>query len=287
MTQLKLPQIRIFCALAEEGSLALAAEKMHCVPSNISTRIRELEHTLGVALVHREKQRLNLTPEGRAFYPQAKSLLARSEECVDFFKPTLLKGALRVGTLDVGLGEYLQQAVVRFMQTQPDVSLSLVCNSSQPLMEGLLAGELDIILADGPVEHPLLTSACFAPESLALVTHLSSLTALHEQSEQLALYTFGENCFYHVLTEAWLSQQKLLVRQHCKIESYPIILAAVHQHLGFTVMPQTFINDNPLMAGLNYFPLTDIPLCDIYVVWRQFSQSKVSQRFLDILLRDR
>lgn len=285
MMQLKLPQVRSFCALAEEGSLALAAEKMHCVPSNISTRIRELEHTLGVALVHREKQRLNLTPEGRAFYPQAKALLAQSEECLDFFRPTALKGVLRVGTLDVVLGEQLQQAAIQFMQMHPDVSLSLTCNSSQPLMEGLLAGELDIILADGPVEHPLLTSDYFAPESLALVTHLPSLAALREQSGQLALYTFGENCFYHVLTEAWLSQQKLQVRQHCEIESYPIILAAVHQHLGFTVMPQSFINDNPMMIGLNYFPLTDIPLCNIYVVWRQFSQSQVSQRFLDVLLR--
>ncbi len=287
MTQLKLPQVRSFCALAEEGSLVLAAEKMHCVPSNISTRIRELEQALGVELVHREKQRLNLTPEGRAFYPEAKSLLARSEECLDFFRPAVLRGELRVGSLDVGLGEYLQQAVVRFMQTQPDVSLSLVCNSSQPLIEGLLAGELDIILSDGPVEHPLLASDYFAPESLALVTHLPAISALREQSENLALYTFGENCFYHVLTQAWLSQQKLQVRQQCKIESYPIILAAVRQHLGFTVMPQTFINDNPLMAGLNYFPLTDIPPCDIYAIRRQFSQSKVSQSFLDILLRDR
>jgi len=261
----------------------MAAEKMHCVPSNISTRIRELEQTLGVALVHREKQRLNLTPEGRAFYPQAKALLAQSEECLDFFRLTTLKGVLRVGTLDVGMGGYLQQTAIRFMQTYPDVSLSLVCNASLPLMEGLLAGELDIILADGPVNHPVLTSKYFAPESLALVTHLPSLSALREQSEQMALYTFGEHCFYHVLIESWLSQQKLQVRQHCKIESYPIILAAVHQHLGFTVMPQSFINDNPMMAGLNHFPLTNIPHCNIYVVWRQFSQSEVSQRFLNIL----
>ena len=280
--QLKLPQLRIFCALVETGSVVQAAKKMHCVPSNISTRIRELEESLTVNLVNRDKQRLTLTPEGRAFYPQAQKLLQQSEECLNFFKPDSLHGHLRLGALDVAINDHLQQVLVDFMKVHPDVTVSLSCHSSLPLMDRLLAGEVDMVLVDGPVDHPVLASQHFAPESLSLVTHCATMAEFAERVAQLSLYTFGEHCFYHVLIEDWLAHQQLQARQRCDIESYPLILAAIHQGLGFTVMPQSFIDNHPQIAGLQCFPLTGISACDIYLVWRRYTTSPVEQAFLSL-----
>ncbi len=280
---LKLPQLRIFCALVETGSVVQAAKKMHCVPSNISTRIRELEESLSVALVNRDKQRLTLTPEGRAFYPQAQQLLMQSEECLHFFKPESLKGNLRLGALDVALNSRLQQIMVTFMQRYPDVTVSLSSHSSLPLIDRLLAGEVDMVIVDGPVEHPVLESQIFGPESLSLVTHCASLDALIEQVPQLVLFTFGENCFYHVLIEDWLAAQQLTSRQQCDIESYPVILGAIRQKLGFTVMPQSFIENNDEVKGLYCYPLDTPTSCDIYLVWHRYSASPVEKAFLSVV----
>lgn len=51
-------QLRIFQAVAESGSIARAAERLNRVPSNLSTRLRQLEEQLGVDLFLRERQRL-------------------------------------------------------------------------------------------------------------------------------------------------------------------------------------------------------------------------------------
>ncbi|POC69892.1 LysR family transcriptional regulator, partial [Vibrio vulnificus] len=47
---MKLSQLGFFCAVVERGTIAAAAEQLHCVPSNITTRLRELEGQLGIAL---------------------------------------------------------------------------------------------------------------------------------------------------------------------------------------------------------------------------------------------
>ena len=57
-------ELRIFQAVAEEGSLVKAAERLNRVPSNLSTRLRQLEDKLGVELFLRERQRLHLTAAG-------------------------------------------------------------------------------------------------------------------------------------------------------------------------------------------------------------------------------
>ncbi len=73
-------QLRIFQAVAEEGSIARAAERLHRVPSNLSTRLRQLEEQLGVDLFLRERQRLQLSPAGKVLLDYAARLFALQEE---------------------------------------------------------------------------------------------------------------------------------------------------------------------------------------------------------------
>lgn len=62
-----LTQLEMFNAVAETGSITRAAAKVHRVPSNLTTRIRQLEADLGVELFIRENQRLRLSPAGHNF----------------------------------------------------------------------------------------------------------------------------------------------------------------------------------------------------------------------------
>ena len=60
-----LSDLRIFVTVVEQGGVTRAAERLHRVQSNITTRIRQLEHDLGVTLFVREGRRMVLTPTGR------------------------------------------------------------------------------------------------------------------------------------------------------------------------------------------------------------------------------
>lgn len=62
-----LTQLEMFNAVALTGSITQAAAKVHRVPSNLTTRIRQLEADTGVSLFIRENQRLRLSPAGHNF----------------------------------------------------------------------------------------------------------------------------------------------------------------------------------------------------------------------------
>ena len=71
-----LTQLEMFNAVALTGSITQAAQKVHRVPSNLTTRIRQLEADLGVELFIRENQRLRLSPAGHNFLRYSKQILA-------------------------------------------------------------------------------------------------------------------------------------------------------------------------------------------------------------------
>ncbi len=68
-------QLRIFQAVAEEGSITRAAERLHRVPSNLSTRLKQLEEQLGVELFVRERQRLQLSLQEKSCWTTPASCL--------------------------------------------------------------------------------------------------------------------------------------------------------------------------------------------------------------------
>ncbi|MDD9904693.1 MAG: LysR family transcriptional regulator, partial [Rhodospirillaceae bacterium] len=62
---MELSDLRIFRAVVSEGGITRAAEKLHRVQSNVTTRVRQLEEDLGVALFIREGKKLHLSPAGQ------------------------------------------------------------------------------------------------------------------------------------------------------------------------------------------------------------------------------
>ena len=72
--------LRIFNTVVRAGGITRAAEKLHRVQSNVTTRIRQLEQDLGVPLFIREGKRLHLTPAGHLLIDYADRLLALAED---------------------------------------------------------------------------------------------------------------------------------------------------------------------------------------------------------------
>lgn len=75
-----LVQLEIFKAVAEQGSISAAAQLIHRVPSNLTTRIKQLEQDLGVELFIREKSRLRLSPAGWNFLGYTRRILGLVQE---------------------------------------------------------------------------------------------------------------------------------------------------------------------------------------------------------------
>lgn len=77
---MELSQLVMFKAVADQGSIVRASERLHCVPSNITNRIKLLEQELGVLLFIRKGRGLVISPSGRLFLGYVNKILSLCEE---------------------------------------------------------------------------------------------------------------------------------------------------------------------------------------------------------------
>src|ERR1700704_3426597 len=81
---MELRHLRYFVAVAEEGSLTLAAEKrLHTAQPSLSRQIRDLEYEVGVPLMSRSVHGIELTAAGKAFLDHARLALTQAEAAVE------------------------------------------------------------------------------------------------------------------------------------------------------------------------------------------------------------
>lgn len=76
---MQIPDVEVFSAIAESGSLSAAARRLGLAPMTVSRRLASLEGELGVRLFHRTTRSVSMTAEGETFLPFATTLLEASE----------------------------------------------------------------------------------------------------------------------------------------------------------------------------------------------------------------
>jgi LysR family hca operon transcriptional activator len=144
---MELRHLRYFVAVAEEGSVRLAAERrLHTAQPSLSRQIRELEQELGVDLMVRSSRGVTLTSAGRAFLDHARSLLSQAEMAVEAARRVgrAEKASLTLGFL-TGYEMELLTPVLRILQSQlPAINVTIQSQSSPELADGLESGRIDV-----------------------------------------------------------------------------------------------------------------------------------------------
>jgi DNA-binding transcriptional LysR family regulator len=143
---MELRHLRYFVAVAEVLSFTKAAAKLHTAQPSLSRQIKDLEDELGVRLLHRTKQLVTLTDEGRSFLADAKRLLALAAETVESVR-RLRSGetrALNVGYVSNLFYDLLPKTLASFHQSFPTVSVNLFDLSCGEQFRALEDGKLDL-----------------------------------------------------------------------------------------------------------------------------------------------
>jgi len=120
-------EMETFVAVVNEGSFIRAAEARGLSKAAISRQLNDLEHRLGVRLLHRTTRRLSLTAEGQAFYARCRELLLSVEEAETEItsQSRAPSGSLRVNApLTFGV-LHLAPLWGRFADLYPKVSLEV------------------------------------------------------------------------------------------------------------------------------------------------------------------
>src|SRR3712207_2680284 len=120
-------------APSREGGVTRAAERLHRVQSNVTTRVRQLEDELGVQLFIREGKRLHLSPAGRVLLGYADRLLDLADEARDAVQDARPRGLLRLGAMESTAAVRLPAPLTEFHRRHPEVTLELRTGNPQQL----------------------------------------------------------------------------------------------------------------------------------------------------------
>lgn len=153
MEWLNYHHLRYFWAVAREGGVTRASEKLHISQPTVSGQIRELERALGGRLFVRSGRKLELSEFGRVVYRYADEIFTLGGELLDTARG---RPSGRPARLSVGVAMVVPK-LVAYRLLQPAFRLpervQVVCQEDRPerLFADLALHQLDVVLADTPV----------------------------------------------------------------------------------------------------------------------------------------
>lgn len=281
---MKLSQLRFFCAVVEYKTIAAAARELHCVPSNVTLRIKELEDSLGGELFFRDKNRLYVTPKGRLFYQQAVDILTLADRSQQLFAGRQPQGLLNLGALDFSLISHLPSRIAHLRRSQPHMQVNVLSRDSLVLERILIDSEIDLALTDGPIEHPLLASRAAFDERLVLLMPASVPQLDAATLAQLEFYTFSRECSFRLKIDRWLASRQLKPRMTLEMESYTAMAACVKAGCGVACVPGSLLPMILPEQALKVVEMGAEGVSNLYFVWRRHQLSDELQTALDLLM---
>lgn len=258
-----LSALEIFRAVAAEGSVTRAAERLGRVQSNVTTRVQQLEEQLGATLFLREGRRMALTPAGTSLVAYADRLLALAEEARQALHPAAPSGRLRLGAMESTAAARLPAPLARLHAQWPGLQLELRTGASRELVDQVLAHTSDCALVAWPPpgvdpEAPVDRTPVFT-EAICI-----ALPADHPPVERPGdlqvntLAAFDSGCTYRRMGEDWMRAQRHgAAPQVLELASYHAILACVAAGRCAGVVPQSVIDLMREPPALRWVPLAE------------------------------
>lgn len=166
-----LDQVRLFVAVAEEMHVTRAARGLGLTQSAVSAALAALEARHGVALFDRVGRHVELTPEGRAFLPEARALLAAAARAQTKLEDLsgLKCGRLALFASQTLAGYWLPARLHRFRRRHPGIAIDVAIGNTAQACAAVRDGGADLGFVEGAVEDPVLATRPVGGDRLVLV----------------------------------------------------------------------------------------------------------------------
>ncbi len=239
--------LQIFKTVVEEGGIVKAAQKLHRVPSNITTRIKHLESAVGIPLFHRNRQRLHLSPSGELLLGYAARLIDLSEEARHVVSGNAPQGLLKLGSLESTTASRLPAVLAEFHRRYPDVRLELTTGTNDALVNAVTERRLDAAFIAEPPSSRTLAHLPVFRERLMVISSLDHEPIRNARdAEGQSLIAFPDGCAYRRVLQRWLRRDSLTTSRVLELSSYHAIVACVAAGAGIALMPEAVLDAMPL-----------------------------------------
>ncbi len=285
---MELRHLRYFVAVAEEGSLTLAAERrLHTAQPSLSRQIRDLEQEVGAELLTRGARGVDLTPAGRAFLDHARLALAQVEAAQEAARRAAHpeKQSFAVGFLSGHELEWLGDAMRILQDELPNIEVNISSNHSPALADALVRGKLDIAFLRVEKDKPDLVYKLLRQEPLVVVMpsdhRLAAQAAIAPQD--LAGETFlGMSATSPVVREiiaAYLRRCGVYLRPAHEVDYLSMALSLMASTRGVTLLPIYALKFLPWSVTSRKL-MGEVPTVDLVLGYHKANTSSLLGLFL-------
>lgn len=282
-----LSDLTIFSAVVREGSVTRAAERLHRVQSNVTTRIRQLEQDLCVALFVREGKRLHLAPAGQVLLDYADRLIALAGEARNAVQDARPRGTFRLGAMESTAAVRLPGLLSEYHRRHPEVILELRTGNPLVLGSAILAGELDAALVAEPVADIPFEKTFAFDEELVIVAPANHPPIGKKNGLPPTIIVFEHGCPHRKRLEDWYASRREMPERTIEIASYHAMLGCVVAGMGISLIPKSVLTTFPERRRLSVHRLAKAENCaQTVLIWRKGANS-ANVRALEEILRGR
>ena len=294
---MNIQQLKYFLVLADTLSFTKTAEKYYISQTAVSNQIKALEEKLGVQLFVREHRRVRLTPAGKTFAKEAKSLLARIEETIQRTKEA---GEGLAGEIHVGYQRGFERTVFPkllqdFQYQYPNIEIVVARDEVSALYDDLMQKRHDIIFnlpLPGKKKNGLHTMILRRYPLFVAVPPNHPLAEFHAlKRKQLAdeiFISYRQNSLSEFdPTQAILADfadAGLMPNINFQHQSMENILLFVALGKGITIVPEYFLPCAPAGINLLFIPLEDSALpAEVAAIWLEKNTNPALSKFVENL----
>ncbi len=237
-------QLEMLRAVAEEGTFSRAAERLHVTQSAVSRQVKLLEDELKTVLLHRGPRGATVTPAGQLLVQAAHRV---QRELADVVGQIGATGELQRGALSLGGGMtvcmyVLPRLLRRFRARWKQIDLKVTTGTSDLLLRGLRARELDLCLLTLPLETRDMEILPVLREEMVVATapgHPLARSRVVDPSRlsRFPLVLFERGSSTRTVLDQYFRDHGLREDVVMETENVEVIKAMVGSGLGATIVP--------------------------------------------------
>src|SRR5271168_328445 len=285
---MELRHLRYFVAVAEAGSLTVAAEqRLHTSQPSLSRQIRDLESELGVQLLARRARGIELTPAGRTFLDHARLVLsqvdAASEAARRVAHPS--KPCFAIGFLTGHELRWMPEALRILRDELPNIDVMVSSQYSPQLADGLSKGKIDVAFLRRERGMPELAYRVLVKESLMVVLpsdhRLAALKSIGPKDLEGEIFVTVSNTapVLRAVIEKYFKRSGISVTPAHEADHLAMGMSLIASTGGVGLLPA--YAQNFLPSSVTSRPLKgDAPTVDLVLGYKKSNQSPILKLLL-------
>jgi len=288
---MELRHLRYFVAVAEAGSLTVAAEqRLHTSQPSLSRQIRDLEDEVGARLMTRRARGIELTPAGRAFLDHARSVLSQVEAATEAARRVAhpAKPCFSMGFLTGHELTWMPEALQILRHELPNIDVMISSQYSPLLADGLSKGKIDAAFLRREEGVPGLAFRLLVKEPLMVILpskhRLAALKAISPRDLVGETFVAVSNTapVLRVVIDNYLKRSGVNITPQHEVDHIAMAMSLIASTRGVAVLPAYVQNFLP--SSVTSRPLKgDVPTIDLVLGHKKSNESPILKLLLSRL----